>query len=131
MDHPTHPPAILVVDDDSATLFLLTYYMGTLAPKYEILAADNAHSALLQLGDRTVVLLITDYMMPGMDGLHLTAAVKQASPTTYVILTSADDSAELKQQARDQQVDTFLSKTDILNGLKDVVRSVLPANDAD
>src|SRR5690348_16362409 len=43
-------------------------------------------------------LAITDYLLPDMSGLYLFAAVKAASPTTYVVLTSADNSAALTQQ---------------------------------
>lgn len=54
-----------------------------------------------------------------------TAAVKMAAPETYVILISANDSSELVQQARDQQVDIFIPKQNFLGRLGEVVRSVL------
>jgi CheY-like chemotaxis protein len=127
MDRPTHLPAILIVDDDAATLSLLTHSIRKLAPTYAILTAEDGQSALNHLAQQTVALLITDYLLPDMNGLELSAAVKAASPQTYVILTSAADTAELQQQAREWHIDTFLSKMDILAGLRKVVRSVLPA----
>jgi two-component system, response regulator, stage 0 sporulation protein F len=125
MDRSTRPPAILVVDDDPDMLAVLNPFMHKLAPQYDILVVSDAPSALYHLADRTVPLLITDYLMPGMNGLQLTAAVKAASPMTHVILVTAYGSAELEQRAREQHVDTFLPKTELFDRLEDVVRSVL------
>jgi CheY-like chemotaxis protein len=127
----THRPAIVLVDDDRSTLLFLSHYLGWLAPAYDILPAVDAQSALRHVAERTVALLITDYRLPDMNGLQLTTAVKTASPLTHVILASADDSSELKQRARDHQVDTFLYKLDSLEYLEDVVRTILPAVPAD
>jgi CheY-like chemotaxis protein len=126
MDRTTQPPAILIVDDDPPTLLLLKYALRKLAPAYDVLTAEHAQSALRHLAERPIPLLITDYLLPDMDGLRLTAAVKAESPQTYVIVTSADDSTEVKQRAYEQSVDLFLSKMDLLDHLGDVLHSVLP-----
>jgi two-component system response regulator (stage 0 sporulation protein F) len=89
MDSIPQPPAILIVDDEPDILVLLNQLMHNLAPTYDILTMSDAQSALRHLARRTVPLLITDYMMPGMNGLQLTAAVKAASPMTHVILATA------------------------------------------
>jgi DNA-binding NtrC family response regulator len=125
MDRSTQPPVILIVDDAPDILVLLNHLIHNLAPTYDIMTALDGQSALRHLANRTVALLITDYMMPIMNGLQLTAAVKAASPTTHVILISSDDSVELEQRARKQHVDTFISKADLLDHLENVVRSVL------
>jgi DNA-binding NarL/FixJ family response regulator len=125
MDESTQPPVILIVDDAPDVLLLLEVLLHNLTPTYDIVTALDARSALRHMAGRTVPLLITDYMMPEMNGLQLTAAVKATSPTTHVILISADDSAALEQRAREQQVDTFLPKAELLDHLEDVVRCVL------
>jgi two-component system, response regulator, stage 0 sporulation protein F len=119
------PQAILIVDDDPDILALLHLIMQNLVPTYDIIPLRDTHSALRHLAHRTVPLLITDYMMPGMDGLQLTAAVKMASPMTHVILATAYGSAALEQRAREQHVDTFLPKTALFDRLEDVAWSVL------
>jgi two-component system, response regulator, stage 0 sporulation protein F len=125
MDLSTQPPIILVVDDAREFLIFLDVLLRHVAPRYDIVTALDAHSALHHLTQRTVPVLITDYMLPGMNGLQLSAAAKAASPTTHVILISGDNSAALKQRAREHQVDTFLLKEDIIDRLGDVVQSVL------
>jgi DNA-binding NtrC family response regulator len=125
MDQSTQPPVILIVDDAPDVLLLVEVLLHHLTPTYDIMTALDAQSALRHMAQRTVPLLITDYMMPEMNGLQLTAAVKATSPATHVILISADDSAALERRAREQQVDTFLPKAELLDHLEDVVRNVL------
>jgi DNA-binding NtrC family response regulator len=127
MAQTTHPPAILIVDDDHEILTLLRIYLHTLAPSYAIVTAEDAQSALTHLAQHTVPLLITDYMMPGMNGLQLAAAVKAISPTTYVIIVTAYDTVALEQQARNQRVDLFLAKDVMFDHLESAVRAALPA----
>jgi two-component system, response regulator, stage 0 sporulation protein F len=125
MDQPTPSPAILVVDDDSATLTLLKFTLRKLAPSYAIVTAEHGNGALRHLAERPIPLLVSDYLLPDMDGLQLVAAVKAISPTTYTVLASADDTLEVKRLAQEQGVDLFLSKLDLLQRLGEVVRVVL------
>jgi two-component system response regulator (stage 0 sporulation protein F) len=112
-------------------LAVLSCFVHTLAPTYDIVTVSDAHSALSQLGHRTVVLLITDYLMPIMNGLDLSIAVKERSPTTYVIVVSAYAADSLVHPEHDPQVDRFLTKGDIADQLGAVVRNALPAATAD
>jgi len=125
MDRSTQLPVILIVDDDPTILVLLDFLLHRLTPTYDIMTVLDAQSAMRHLAQRTVALVITDYMMPGMNGLQLIAAVRTASPTTLVILISADDSAALQQLAREHQVDMFLSKAETFDRLENVVRGIL------
>jgi len=121
----TRPPVVLIVDDEPDMLALLDYFVHKVAPTYDIVTVSDAESALSQLAYRTVPLMITDYLMPGMNGLQLTAAVKAASPTTYVIVATAYGLVEIEHGAHAQQVDMFLAKRDIPEHLEAVVRHVL------
>ena len=125
MDDSTPPPAILLTDHDPLVLALLAYYVGQVAPDYSVVTAATGQRALHCMAEQRVRLLITDYLLPDMDGLQLAAFVKHIAPATYVILASADDSPVFRQQLRAQSVDLFLPKQDIVARLGDVLRSVL------
>jgi len=67
--------AILIADDDPSALRFLTVFSTRLG--HEAVPVDDGAQALAQLRRRSDFdLLITDYGMPGMDGLELTAAVR-------------------------------------------------------
>jgi CheY-like chemotaxis protein len=91
----------------------------------EIVSVHDAASALAQLELRPVPLLITDFNMPGMNGLQLTQRIKDGWPATQVILVTAYATRKLEQQARQSQVDYYLAKPFAIERLEQMVCAVL------
>ena len=75
-------PAILVVDDEPDALIILRRLMRDLTSGYDILTASDGAEALAKIGDRPIPLVITDYTMPGMNGLQLLTEIKSRSPVS-------------------------------------------------
>lgn len=89
---------ILVVDDDAGILALLTDYLEE--ADYTVITANNAHSAwdMLTKSLHNFAVVITDRMMPDMDGTDLTRKIK--SQTAFkdlpvIMLTSAAEKEEM------------------------------------
>lgn len=83
------PISVVLVDDHNVVRFGLRAFFSTLAD-IEVVgeAADGAEAvALAQTLAPDVILM--DLMMPGMDGVQATRAVKQASPRTQVIVLTS------------------------------------------
>ncbi|MCD6287905.1 MAG: response regulator [Candidatus Hydrogenedentes bacterium] len=79
-----NPLRLLIVDDEAIIRELLTDALdGT---GYDISVADNGHAALEFMRDNTVDLLLTDIMMPQMDGLELIRRVHEAYPETITMV---------------------------------------------
>lgn len=116
---------LLLVDDDPLVLALLAHVVGQLAPLHPIVTAADGRCALDLLAEHPIAMVITDYLLPDMDGLQLTGAIKAASPTTYVLLVSGDDSTAFQQRVQQQAVDRFLGKPELLAALGDVLQSAL------
>jgi len=104
MDLPASDPEsdqglkILVADDSPNIRFGLT----TLLKKwgYQVEAAANGRDAWESLNREPMQFLITDWMMPEMDGLELVTRVREADWNRYVyviVLTSMEDSDALVQ----------------------------------
>lgn len=72
-------PKILVVDDEPDMLDTIAYNLERAG--HGVTRATSAAEALGRLGDATPDLIISDVMMPGMDGLEFCAAVR-ARPET-------------------------------------------------
>jgi CheY-like chemotaxis protein len=92
---------------------------------YDIITVNSGADALAQIALRKVPLVITDYNMPGMNGLQLAAAIKETSPDTCVVMITAYATPELERRAREQRIDYYLSKPFPLDRLEQIVRDVL------
>jgi diguanylate cyclase (GGDEF)-like protein len=76
---------ILVVDDDATVRFLMNEFMETVG--YTSYMAASGEEALDLLRKRKVDVVITDIMMPGMDGLELTERVKDEWDIEIIVMT--------------------------------------------
>lgn len=86
--------------------------------------AGSAEAALEFLKKQEVDLIITDYSMPGMDGLSLLNAVKRTAPQTKIILLSMHDEVHLVKEILKAGVNGYVLKKDthkeLLNAIRDV-----------
>jgi len=90
---------ILIVDDESDILFLLK--MTLEAAGYAVLEAENGAVALEHVARVRPDLVVTDLMMPVMDGRELITRLRSAPVTSDVpvILVSANPNGEAGAQA--------------------------------
>jgi len=99
---------ILIAEDDptvGGSLRLLLKKKG-----HEILLASNGKEALQLFRHETVDLVITDVVMPKMDGIELLEAVKGLRPETEVIVISAQGTIEKAVQAMKSGAFDFIEK---------------------
>ncbi len=103
---------VLVVDDHPGTAETLARAISQLGPGIEVLSACSGKEALEQVGNDSVDILITDMMMPGMNGLELIERMQShpAGRPAHSILITAYDVPGLKETARRLKVDETLVK---------------------
>ena len=89
--------SVLVVDDDARVRDLVARYLANQG--YQITQAANAEETLPYLGQRAIDLLITDFQMPGMDGLELARKALSDDPDRPVILMTAHADVENARQS--------------------------------
>jgi CheY-like chemotaxis protein len=119
------PPAIVLVDDEPDIRIILKRVLRDVADGYDVVAVGSGAAALEQVAARPVPLLITDYNMPGMNGLDLARAVKAAAPTTMVVLLSAYATPEMARRAQEAGADYSLPKPFPFDQLETIVREAL------
>jgi len=85
-------PSILIVDDEPFSLNLLETYL--IGQKYNVFSAADGHEALSLLENNEVDLVISDLVMPGMDGVQLMLSAKELQPTLPFIVFTAEGSVE-------------------------------------
>ena len=114
------PPTILLVDDDPIILKMLTGFLRIIAPRYEIVALSKGSQALEYLSNQSIALVITDYNMPGLDGLQLARLAKIQQPGTHIVLISGNASL-----TPDSDVNSYLVKPFSLMEMEQVTDAVL------
>jgi CheY-like chemotaxis protein len=124
-------PIILLVDDDPEALTILHRLLHLLARRYEIVAVESGALALAVIAARPVALVITDYYMPGMNGVQLTGAIKAASPMTRVAIITAYDVRDVARQAHAVAADYVLPKPFRLVQLKQMLEESIPSAESD
>ena len=127
----TQLPTILLVDDDPEALILLHRLLHSVARHCEIVAVENGIAALALTAMRPVALVITDYHMPGMNGVQLTGAIKAASPATRVAIITAYDVHDVARRAKAVAADYVLAKPYMLAQLKLMIEESIPAPERD
>lgn len=76
---------VLIVDDDEAVLETMHEFIFRAG--YQVYSASSAEKALEMLKDISVEIVITDILMPGMDGLQLTEIVKNDHDADVIVMT--------------------------------------------
>src|SRR4029077_9696694 len=77
---------ILCVDDNEQSLSIRKVLLETRG--YRVISCQNGEDALARFKRGGVALVLTDLIMPGLDGAKLIEAIKEISPRTPAILLS-------------------------------------------
>ncbi|MEI6948177.1 response regulator [Paraflavisolibacter sp. H34] len=102
-------PVLLLVDDHPEMLEVLADELGE---KYEIRTAPDGRQALELLRQEAVHLVVSDVMMPVMDGFELCRAIKSNFEYSHVpvILLTAKNTLQSKIEGLEQGADAYIEK---------------------
>lgn len=89
-------PKILIVDDSSFQR--RTIRRALAQPGYQIVEASNGRQAMQLVSDEAPDCILTDLIMPDMDGLSALKAWQDAGLTTPVIVVTADIQESTRQE---------------------------------
>lgn len=102
-------PVLLIVDDNKD---ILDFLADDLGEKYEVLAASSGPEALTLLKNNCVQLIISDIMMPGMDGFTLCRTIKNDFEHSHlpIILLTAKNTMESRIEGLELGADAYVEK---------------------
>jgi len=115
--------SILVVDDDPVACALLKETL--LAENYLVDTAINGLEALKTIRERSYDLVITDFIMPLLDGLELLTKAKAELPGLQVILITASRQEAILVEARRQGADAVIPKPLEMKKLLNIIKNIL------
>lgn len=117
-------PSVLLVDDNRD---LLLFLEDTLSPLYNTTSCMDGNEAIAFLKKETADLIISDVMMPNMDGMELCAAIKKNILTSHipVLLLTAKVGTEDRIQGLENGADVYIEKPFSPDVLKAQIASLL------
>jgi DNA-binding NarL/FixJ family response regulator len=119
------PLRIVVADDDADYRMIVRYLLASDSDGMVLAgeAADGEDALSLVLRERPDV-LITDVVMPGLNGVELARRVREALPETKIILMSSYTDDAYRLLASSSGADAFVSKQVINSSLLAAIRDL-------
>ncbi|UIP01195.1 PAS domain S-box protein [Halobaculum sp. CBA1158] len=104
--------SVLLVDDDEQMVELSATYLERELPDADTTGITDPSAALAELRENaeTYDCVVSDFDMPGMDGLELFAAIREAEVEVPFVLFTGKGSEEIASRAISAGVDEYLQK---------------------
>ena len=120
---------VLVVEDNDDILAILRHLLST---KYQVLTAYNGKEALEILENEYVDLVITDIMMPVMDGMELLCHIRENADNAHlpVIMLTAKRDDQDRAESYSAGADAYITKPFNSNVLMSRVENLMERSQA-
>ena len=117
-------PTMLVVEDDAD---MRQFIASNFSESYEVFTAENGVEALEVLKQHQITLIVSDWMMPEMDGAQLCKAVRQNQETCHVpfIMLTAKTDNDSKAESMDCGADAYIEKPFSMKYLEACIRNLI------
>ncbi len=101
---------VLIADDSRTAALFLRTKLEELG--YEVVETRTGAEAWKHLQEQPERLVITDWVMPDMDGIDLCRLIRSRGllPYTYIVLLTTKDSQESRLEAMEAGADSFIPK---------------------
>lgn len=124
VESPAEDGALLIIEDDED---MLRFLVSNFKSDYTVITARNGREGLEQIGRNIVSLIISDWMMPEMDGAEFCRRVRadrRYSHIPFVMLTAKTDD-ESKTEGMNCGADTYIEKPFSVQYLKACIKNML------
>jgi two-component system, OmpR family, response regulator MprA len=129
---PQSPARVLVVDDDRAVRESLRRSLEFNG--YDVALAADGAEALASISGSAPDVVVMDVMMPRLDGLEATRALRKAGNDVPILVLTARDAVGDRVEGLDAGADDYLTKPfalqELLARLRALLRRVVPHDEA-
>lgn len=114
---------VLIIEDNARVSALLK--RGLESQNYQIYISEDAEDALVMAERISFDLVITDIMLPGMNGIELSKIIKQKNPDLPIIMLTALGTIDEKIEGFDAGADDYMVKPFEIRELYARIKAVL------
>ena len=114
---------ILVIEDEALQLRTLTGFLKKQG--FDVVWSASGIEGLRTAQKQAIDLVLTDYKLPGKNGLEVLREIKNINPEIPVILITAHGTEEIAVQSMKEGAFDYLTKPIVLDELEIVVRKAL------
>jgi signal transduction histidine kinase/ligand-binding sensor domain-containing protein/DNA-binding response OmpR family regulator len=117
-------PMLLLVDDNEE---MLTFLSQSFMDDYTIMTANNGEQAIKLIDNHNFQLIISDWMMPIMDGAELCKTIRRNPLTSHIpfVLLSAKTDIDSKVEGMEIGADIFVEKPFSIHYLKSCIHNLI------
>lgn len=115
--------SILIVEDDVNLNKLISSVL--VQNGYKTISAFDGESGIVKMNDNYIDLVISDIMMPKMDGYALAKEIRKVNASVPILFVTAKESFEAKQKGFDLGIDDYMVKPIDLNELLLRIKALL------
>lgn len=116
---------VLIVDDEPTVAMVLAESLERLSKGYIIDTAGNANQALEKISQNNYALMITDYRLPGLNGLDLAVAARRSAPQMLIVLMTAYGTERLRDAADEVGLDGYINKPFTMTQIRQIVQNAI------
>ena len=114
---------LLVVDDEKLVRWAIQQSMGK--EKFNVVSASDGIEAIEKIKQEHFDVIITDFLMPGCDGIEVARKTMELQPHTKIIMMTAYDSLLDKEEAKKVGISTFINKPFMVSEVRNAVFEIL------
>jgi DNA-binding NarL/FixJ family response regulator len=115
---------VLIVDDHPLIRKGLQELLRTHHPDWELFEAENGIRAILTAADVRPDLILMDHIMPKLDGIKATSAIKRDLPQVKIIMITMSNPEDLIMRAIEAGVQRIISKSAPLSEILSIIAQI-------
>lgn len=117
-------PTVLIVEDDAD---MSGFLAANFRPGYRVVTAENGAEGLERLKEHTVSLIVSDWMMPVMDGAEFCRRVRADRNTSHIplVMLTAKTDDDSKAEGMECGADAYIEKPFSMKYLEACIRNML------
>lgn len=115
--------SLLVIDDEKLVRWTIQQSMEK--EDFRVVSVSDGAEAIEKIMQERFDVIITDFIMPGLNGMDVVRKAKELHPETKVIMLTAYGSILDKEEAQKAGVSKFLDKPFLVHEVKNAVSSLM------